>query len=733
MTIKTRTGGSAAYQLHNRQSCPTVASLTSSHSKRLIDDGLLHYEASIAGFAERYCRGETSHTIHVWWARRPHTAMRALVFASLCKKSDTQTEKLLHELGLSTSLSDRIINQARDCLKSQYERPPKVLDMFGGGGTIPFEALNLGASMYSIDSNELSVFIQKCNLVYSQSLQNKNLQQILQQSGEKVLRQLRRETNPLYPCRDLDFKLGKERAVFGYIWSYSIQCQACGYRYYLIKRPWLSKKKSKNIALIIHDANEQQTVSIQQVSKDNQFQTAWSGKKGITHCPKCGYLSKKIDIRNCKDELLAMIRPAVGRGKEFIKVIAGALPEDELIKEIEANALAYLGINLPESELPVWSGIVNPALYGIKTHSDFMNARQRTVMILLIKALHDEFICLQENKSKETAIYIISLLASMIDQVVDWNCRLSMWIPQNEQVGRAFCGPGISMLWDYAEIDPISSGPSNLNDKLKRIIKGSAYIKSFPNKAIIHNAYAQDLPFEDNYFDGIVTDPPYYDNIYYSALADFFFSWKRLLLQKIDPDLFQSQSTDDSQELVASTKRHGTASKAHSVYCDQLRLAISEAARVLKPDGVFSFIYSHSSLNGWEALIHAYRPSTLIITSVQPLSIERKQRPRAMTSQAVNTCLCFVARKSISEKHNYFLRKIGNEMKSICATGYIGNLIDWGWNEYDAALAVFAHGVALIANAMKINDASDIESMILIEQIIKEKVSSFKIVKRKSL
>jgi putative DNA methylase len=712
---------------------PVVASLPQKKMKRLIDNGLLHYEASVAGFAERYCRGETSHTIHVWWARRPHTAMRALVFASLCKETDAQAEKLLHEIGLSTSLSDGIINQARACLKNQYAKSPKVLDMFGGGGTIPFEAINLGAQTYSIDANELSVFIQKCNLVYSQSLPKKNIQPILQRSGERVLSQLRQETNPLYPCRDLDFKLGKQQAAFGYIWSYSSQCRACGYRYFIIKRPWLSKKKGKNLAIVVHDENTHQTISIQNVSKDYQFKTAWFGKKGITKCPKCGHISQKIDIRDCKDELIAMIRPAVGSGKEFIKVIDGAVPERALIRQIETNALAYLGLKLPESKLPVWSGIVNPALYGINTHADFMNARQRTVCILLIKALHDEFNHLLEIETRETAIYIISLLASMIDQIVDWNCRLSMWIPQNEQVGRGFCGPGISMLWDYAEIDPVSSGPSNLNDKLKRIIKGSISIKSFPNKAIIQHAYAQNLPFESNSFDGIITDPPYYDNIYYSALADFFFAWKRLLLKKIDPDLFQSNSTDYSQELVASTKRNGTAKKAHKVYCDQLRIAIAEAARVLKPEGVFSFIYSHSSLNGWEALIYAYRPSNLIITSVQPLSIERKQRPRAMTSQAVNTCLCFVARKSTLKKKELCLREILYEIKSICATEYIGNLMDWGWSEYDAALSVFAHGVAIIANALKVKDASDIESVIQIEQIIKERVNSFKVVKRKSL
>ena len=96
---------------------PSLFPIPDNATKRLIDKGLLHYEASLAGFAERYGRGETSHTIHVWWARRPHTAMRALIFASLCKKQTKAAEKLLSQIGLATSLSDKVIADARKFLR----------------------------------------------------------------------------------------------------------------------------------------------------------------------------------------------------------------------------------------------------------------------------------------------------------------------------------------------------------------------------------------------------------------------------------------------------------------------------------------------------------------------------------------------------------------------------------------------------------------------------------------
>src|SRR5262245_7229814 len=99
-------------------------------SKRLIDAGLLGYEASISGFAERYARGETSHAIHVWWARRPHSAMRALAFACLCKGTDSDSAALLTELGANGLASISVLETARKVLRGQYgSENPKLLDM----------------------------------------------------------------------------------------------------------------------------------------------------------------------------------------------------------------------------------------------------------------------------------------------------------------------------------------------------------------------------------------------------------------------------------------------------------------------------------------------------------------------------------------------------------------------------------------------------------------------------
>lgn len=691
--------------------------------ERLIDTGMLHYESSVAGYNERYHRGETSHTIHVWWARRPHSAMRTLVFSSLCKDKSEKATAVMAKLAMNCD--NEIINEASYILKEQYKENPCILDMFGGGGTIPFEAKRLGVDSYSIDSNQLSVFIQRCNMLYADDI---NLEEALKQieaTGTEILSNLKKRTEWLYPLRRQS-----DEEVFGYIWTYKITCPYCGYRSILSKRPWLSKKKNRRIGFVTSCSQKNsETLCVRDLSETEEpFSPHWERYSGIFHCPECKQILSNINVLECEDVMTALIKSKKGAGKDFINAEqSSAIPEEKKIETETEKILQKLGISLPSSELPVWSGIVNPALYGIKTHADFLNKRQRLILLYLIDELASHYNTIK-FKDTDMAKFVIGALSSLIDQVVDWNCRLSMWISQNEQVGRGFCGPGIAMLFDYAETDQLLNGPANLWDKLKRICKG---IKSFENckgNISIKHAHAQQLPFDNNFFDAIVTDPPYYDNIYYSILADFFYVWKKPLLQKIEPELFSAEITDYDYELVASSRRVKKGESAHEEYCKQLSMAFSEAARVLKKDGVFSFVYSHSSANGWEAVIRAYRQSEFFISSVQPLSIERKSRPRAVLSQAVNTCVTIVARKYSEKKIpvsvDYILKQTQNYINDFGA-----RLINTsGWTQTDAGLAVISCIVGLLANASNVEEnINDIDVLLSAAKIIKKEFPEFSI------
>ncbi len=698
--------------------------------EHLIDTGMLHFESSVAGYNERYHRGETSHTIHVWWARRPHSAMRSLVFSTLCKdKSDAASSVMAR---LAMTCDDDSLEEAREKLINDYDSLPRVLDMFGGGGTIPFEAKRLGLDSYSIDSNQLSVFIQKCNMLYADSINLKEAVKLVDKIGQRVLKNLKKRTEWLYPLRSI-----KNEEIFGYVWTYRIECPHCHNKFIISKRPWLSKKKGRKVAFVskVLDGGKSETLEVKDLGlEDNPFSPPWQRGTGVLHCKECGLIIDNVNILECEDVMTAFIRKRASEGKDFINADqAIAIPSDTAICAAEKKVLEKLDIELPKSELPVWSGVVNPALYGIKTHADFLNKRQRLVLLYLIDELSSEF----DELSKDDinlAKFVIGALSSLIDQVVDWNSRLSMWIPQNEQVGRGFCGPGIAMLFDYTETDQVLKGPANLWDKLKRIVKGVSSFENCKGNITIKHAHAQELPFEDNFFDAIVTDPPYYDNIYYSILADFFYAWKKPLLQKIEPELFKKTITDYKYELVASSRRVEEGESAHEEYCKQLCMAFSEASRVLKSNGVFSFVYSHSSVNGWEAVIRAYRQSDFWVSSVQPLSIERKGRPRAVLSQAVNTCMTIVARKEDTPKDKINIGTVLAETEKYCSE--FGKLLieKSGWAESDAGLAVIACTVGLLANSSGVDGAeSDADALLAASKIVKREFPDFSIKVRDSI
>ncbi len=207
-----------------------------------------------------------------------------------------------------------------------------------------------------------------------------------------------------------------------------------------------------------------------------------------------------------------------------------------------------------------------------------------------------------------------------------------------------------------------------------------------------------------------------------------------MIIGNLVPDLGNSSSTDSGVELVASCQRNGSRASAHEDYCRQLALALGEAGRVLKDGGVLSLVYTHSSINGWAALVRAFRESPFIITSVQPLCIERKARPRAVSSNAVNTCLAFVARKMSGAREEGSLTNITQRLADICKGGFCKGLIDAGWSDDDTALAVFAQGVGLLANAsLEKTPGEDPAVLYAMEAEVRKCFPNFKISKRKSL
>ncbi len=698
-------------------------------TRRLIDEGLSSIETSSSGARERYARGTTSHTAHVWWARRPHTAMRSLVFACLAAGGDARARQLLVRLGAKPHVEIEVLTAARRCLREQYGRAPRVLDIFGGGGTIPYEAVNLGADTWASDINPLSVFIQRCLMVYPLGVSGVDLGALVAESGDRVLTRLSRQTAPLFPLRNGN----ASPPPVAYLWTYARHCEHCGYRFFLMKRPWLSRRSGRRMVLRAVDGPCAQSLRIEEQSGDGPInhRSVWQGRSGPVICARCQRQQGRPDALQCEDWLAAVVSRVPRAGKRYQPGGQAALPATEFLEQREQALLSALCWKLPESHLPHWSGVVNPPLYGIRRHADIFNPRQRVVMLTLLEALAREQQQLLSDHGVSTTKAVIGMLSALLDQLVDWNCRLSMWISQNEQIGRAFCGPGVAMLWDYAEMDPCMDGPANLRGKLERIVRACEGVQRLPGAARVSRADAAHLEHADDFFDTVISDPPYYDNLPYAALADCFYAWKRPLLKTLEPDLFAASSTAADSELTASSRRCSAGDDGHARYCRQLRAAVAEAARVLAPHGVCALVYSHGTMQAWLAVIQAFRATRLQVSDVLPLAIERRKRPRAMSARAVNACVVIVARKRrrpLRASASTVLTRFG----ALTRGEFLVELLDAGWDRDQAALALYAKGVGMLAAAHG-DESTDRDQLLAMEDIVRRRCPLFRMLSRRPI
>ncbi len=666
----------------------------------LIDTAALG-AASEAGGAERYGRGETAHAVHTWWARRPHSAMRALVFACLCEDQGPDAEALLSRLAACPVPDPALLQEAEARVLRPDGARPRVLDLFGGSGTIALEALNLGADAASVDTNELAVFIQRSQLVGVPAERVPELAEEVERAGRRALDRLRARTDPLFPLR------ASEAPPVAYLWTWVGRCEGCGYRLALSRRPWLSRAPGRGARLLWRPGPRGDLPRVVAAEPSPEREPA----PRLLRCPRCE-AEHRPSVRRARERLVAVVRWGERAGKVYGPPSRGAAPSLAEIRAFERAILAELQLPLPRGRLPRWSGVINPPLHGLERHAELLGPRQRALLLALILELRREHAELAARLPAEEARFVLSALSALVDQLVDWNSRLSVWIPENEQVGRALCGPGLAMRWDHAETDPLLDGPANLHDRLTRVVAGLRTLDRRRGVAEVRLADARRLPWPDAHFDAVVTDPPYFDNLPYSALADVIFAWKRLLLGTVEPLLFGPEATagGGARELGVSVARAGGEEPAARAYEEGLGAALAQGARLLRPEGRLCLIFGHGALRAWVGLARALRGAGLRVTRVEPLALERRARPRAHRSEAVHTTFALVARRGAPAPAltpSLFDAQLAGIFEGPAAA----RLQAEGWSGGELGLALFVEGAALLARHAGVEGRSDEEAL----------------------
>lgn len=673
-----------------------------STNKRFIEESFPVKEVSVQSAREKNIRHGHISTLHIWWARRPLASSRATGYAALIPAPDdieewNRTSEFIIELSKwENSLNPALIEKARDdILKANNGVPPRVLDPFGGGGAIPLEALRLGCETYSSDYNPVAVLIQKCTLEYPQKYGHKGagqndewgglsdgsrtnpLLEDMKKWGSWILEEAKKEIGRFYPVEE------DGSIPVGYIWARTIPCQnpGCGAEIPLMRQYWLAKKDKKKVALypyiddgqvgfrILGDGYEEMPAGFDPANG--------SVSRAVATCPVCGSVVDAKTTRRMFQEGKAgqqMVAVVLHHPKKRGKTYRVVTEEDvrvfsEAGKYLEGKRERLMlewGMDpVPDEALPP-TGTLGFRIqrYNMNTWGDLFNPRQKLALITLaekVRQAHAKM--LEEGVEAEYAKAVVSYLGMGVDRLADYDSILSRWVSHGEFVGNTFTRQALPMIWDYFELNPMSHATGDWNSALGWILGVAGHTSETSNTfATVTQSSATALPHPDNFFDAVFTDPPYYDNVPYSHLSDFFYVWLKRTLGHIHPDLFSTPLTPKKNEIVAYSHGEGGFAEGKQFFEDMLKESFQEIHRVLKPDGIATIVYAHKSTEGWETLINSLLDSGLIMTGAWPLHTEMKARLRARESAVLASSIYIVARKMEREPTGFY-NEVSEDLK----------------------------------------------------------------------
>ena len=652
-----------------------------SWKRKLIEVGIPLKEINEESVKEKNIRYGHPSTMHLWWARRPLAACRAVLFAQLVDdpsahpgdfptEEDQQLErKRLHRLMCelvrwdNTGNSDLFEAAYKEIKKSCDNNPPPILDPFSGGGSIPLEAQRLNLNAEGRDLNPVAVLITKALIeMPSQWAGNPpvfpggaldreywpratGLAQDVLHYGDWMHRQAVDRVGKLYPTVKVS---GVEVPSIAWIWARTITCPnpACRGTAPLVKDFWLGTKKGKERYIAPVPDGERVRFEIRGPMGRPREGTA-SRTGGL--CLLCSspipkaYIREEGAAHRIGTQLMAIV--AKGQGQRYYLPPTG---------DHEAAAKVPRPASAPDEEIGVDPRNLWCVNYGFTRFSDLFTNRQLATLDTLIDLVGETRTkVLGECGDPAYADTIATYLALAVSRISERNCTVASWDSHQskEQLRGAFPHQSLRFAWSFAEGNPFSTSSGNLLSSIKGIADCLRKVPASPTATAVAEDAARGT------FDGrllVATDPPYYDNVAYANLSDFFYVWLRRALHDIHPELMAGVLTPKADEIVADPSRHGGKAASEEFFRGKFA-QVFERIREGTPQGYpISFFYAHRqnerrgagdfASTGWETLLSTIIDAGWTITATWPIRTEAGNRPRNQQSNALTTSVVLACR-----------------------------------------------------------------------------------------
>lgn len=676
--------------------------------KKLIEVALPLEAINAESAREKSIRHGHPSTLHLWWARRPLAAARAVIWSSLVDDPSEHSEQfpteeeqnrerqrlfaILEELvKWENSNNPEILEAAKaEILRSTGNNPPPLLDPFAGGGAIPLEAQRLGLEAHAHDLNPVAVMINKAMIEIPPKFAGqapvnpdararldaadgwtgaKGLAEDVRYYGEWMKQQAFKKIGHLYPKVKVPAAQGGgEATVIAWIWARTVKCPnpACGCEMPLVRSFVLSKKKGKEAWIEPIFENGKTRYSVHHKGKPAIEGTV--NRKGAV-CACCGtpvefpYIREQGKAGEIGNHLCAIVaegnnsRVYLSADSEQILAAQVSKPEEYPDAVMPYNPRDF---KTPNYGMTYFSDLfTNRQITALTTFSELVSEAQKQAEADAVAAgLANDHIALSEGGPGARAYgeAVGVYLAFVIDKMTDYHSSICSWNPPREGLRNTFGRQAIPMVWDYAEANPFSNSSGCFDNLLEWVYKCIFDLPASSQGEVKQFDAQSDCGLRNIM---VSTDPPYYDNIGYADLSDYFYVWMRQSLKQTYPNLFRTMLVPKAEELVATPYRFdGSVEKARDFFEDGMLHTCRQIYQYAREDIPVTIYYAYkqsdtdtgeseakTASTGWETMLSAVIQAGFSITGTWPMSTERTGRTIGNGTNALASSIVLVCRK----------------------------------------------------------------------------------------